>query len=222
MINVIYKQSDMRYIFLTSDNPKELERLDYKWYNSGTNPTHVNIHPYQFNMLHLYDMDNHTNYKHITYSSVCKQPEGSLSYSDVVIEEPNLSAEEVLTIMNEICKEHSYSGEHCREGCPFSHNEYCRNWMAEHPEETIKACLEWKQTQEDLKTIIEPPKLKSYWAVKCYEDATYESEFFEDENSAIDFAKVKAQSKLFCGENKSFYVVKVYTYIDKADKKEMN
>jgi len=200
---------------------KELERLDYKWYNSGANPTHVNIHPYQFNVLHLYDMDSDKNYKHITYSLVCKQPEGSLSYSDVVIEEPKLTAEEVLTIMNEICKEHSDSGEFCRAGCPFSHNEYCRNWMAEHTEETLKACLEWKQAQEDLKTIIEPPKLKSYWAVKCYEDATYESEFFKDENSAIDFATRKAQSKLYCGENKSFYVVKVYTYIDKADKTEV-
>ena len=199
---------------------KELERLDYKWYSSGNNPTDVNIHPYQFNVLHLYDIDSDRPYKHITHSSVCKQPEGSLSYSDIIIEEPKLSAEEVLFIVNEICKEHSYSGENCHGNCPFSHNEFCTRWRAEHPEETIKACLEWKQTHEGLKTT-EPPKLKSYWAVKCYEDATYESEFFKDEKSAIDFAMRKAQSKLYCGENKSFYVVKVYTYIDKADKKEM-
>lgn len=202
---------------------KELERLDYKWYNGhnvGANPTQMNIHPYQFNVLHLYDMDSHINYKHITYSSVCKQPEGSLSYSEVVIEEPKLIAEEILTIVNEICKEHSIDGDDCHENCPFHHNEFCTKWRAEHPEETIKACLEWKQTQEALKTT-EPPKLKSYWAVKCYEDATYESEFFKDEKSAIDFAMRKAQSKLYCGENKSFYVVKVYTYIDKADKTEV-
>ena len=196
---------------------KELERLGYKWYSSGTNPTDVNNRPYQFNVLHLYDMDMDRPYKHITHSLVCKQPEGSLSYSDIIIEEPKLTAEEVLNIVNEICKENSYGGENCHDNCPFNHDEFCTKWRAEHPEETIKACLEWKQTQE----AIEPPKLKSYWAVKCYEDATYESEFFKDEKSAIDFAKKKAQSKLFCGENKSFYVVKVYTYIDKADKKEM-
>ena len=77
---------------------KELERLGYKWYSSGTNPTDVNIHPYQFNVLHLYDMDMDRPYKHITHSLVCKQPEGSLSYSDVVIEEPLLSSNNVNTV----------------------------------------------------------------------------------------------------------------------------
>lgn len=199
---------------------KELERLNYKWYNSGDNPTYVNIHPYQFNVLHLYDMDRHINYKHITYSSVCKQPEGSLSYSDVAIEEPKLTAEEVLTIMNEICKEHSDSGEFCRAGCPFSHNEYCRNWMAEHPEETIKACLEWKEAHEELEKVSQPKICKERWVVKCLEDACYESPLLDTEENAIKFAKLKAKEKIFEDGNRSFYVVKVYTFVDYKEEVE--
>lgn len=199
---------------------KELERLDYKWYNSGANPTHVNTHPYQFNVLHLYDMDGDRNYKHITYSLVCKQPEGSLSYSDVVIEEPKLTAEEVLTIMNEICKEHSDSGEFCRAGCPFSHNEYCRNWMAEHTEETLKACLEWKEAHEELEKAIQPKICKERYAVKCLEDACYESALLDTEEDAIKFAKIKAKEKIFEGGNRSYYVVKVYTFVDYKEEVE--
>lgn len=193
---------------------KELERLDYKWYSSGTNPTHVNIHPYQFNVLHLYDMDSDKPYKHITHSLVCKQPEGSLSYSDVVTEEPKLTAEEVLTIVNKICKEHSYSGENCHGDCPFSHDEFCRNWMAEHTEETLKACLEWKEAHEELEKAIQPKICKERYAVKCIEDACYESKLFDDEEAAIRYAKLKAFDNIYDGGNRSFYVVKVYTCVD--------
>ena len=28
MVNIIYKNTDLRYIFLTSDNPLELEKLE--------------------------------------------------------------------------------------------------------------------------------------------------------------------------------------------------
>ena len=199
---------------------KELERLDYKWYSSGTNPTHVNIHPYQFNVLHLYDMDSDKPYKHITYSLVCKQPEGSLSYSDIIIEEPKLSAEEVLFIVNEICKEHSYSGENCHDNCPFSHDEFCTRWRAEHPEETIKACLEWKEAHEELEKVIQPKICRERYAVKCLEDACYESPLFDDKEDAIEFAKSKAKEKIFEGGNRSFYLVKVYTFIDYKEEVE--
>lgn len=192
---------------------KELERLGYKWYSG------VNIHLYtnptgHFNVLHLHDMDEDINYKHITHSLVCKQPEGSLSYSDIIIEEPKLSAEEVLFIVNEICKEHSYSGENCRDNCPFSHDEFCTRWRAEHPEETLKTCYEWLEAKKDLEKIIQPKICKERWAVKCLEDACYESPLLDTEEDAIKFAKSKAKEKIFEGGNRSFYVVKVYTYVD--------
>lgn len=199
---------------------KELERLGYKWYCSGTNPTHNTYHPYPFNVLHLYDMDDDRDYKHITYSLVCKPPEGSLSYSDIIIEEPELSAEEILFIVNEICREHSYSGENCHDNCPFSHDEFCTRWRAEHPEETIKACLEWKEAHEELEKVIQPKICRERYAVKCLEDACYESQLFEEEEAAIKFAKIKAKEKIFEGGNRSFYVVKVYTFVDYKEEEE--
>lgn len=149
-----------------------------------------------------------------------KPLEPSMVISDVVTEEPNLTAEEVLTIMNEICKEHSDCGEFCRAGCPFSHNEYCRNWMAEHTEETLKACLEWKEAHEELEKAIQPKICKECYAVKCLEDACYESKLFDDEEDAIRYAKLKAFDNIYDGGNRSFYVVKVYTCVDYKEEVE--
>lgn len=190
-----------------------LEKLGYRWYSSGDLPTKRMQPPYSFSLLYLYDADERTHYKHLTTGNkadcVCRE---ATKFSDVFYKE--LPTEEILTAINEICKEHSYSGENCRDNCPFNHGEFCTRWRAEHPEETIKACLEWKEAPEELKKVIQPKICRERYAVKCLEDACYESALLDTEEDAIKLAKIKAKEKIFEGGNRSFYVVKVYTYVD--------
>ena len=169
--------------------------------------------------MYLHDIEERTPYKHLTTSSqtdiICRE---ATKFSEVFYEE--LSPEEVLTIVNKICEEHSYSGANCHGGCPFSHNEFCTRWRAEHPEETLKACLEWKEAHEELEKIVQPKICKERWAVKCLEDACYESPLLDTEENAIKFAKLKAKANIFEDGNRSYYVVKVYTYVDYKEEVE--
>ena len=190
-----------------------LEKLGYRWYSSGDLPTKRMQPPYSFSLLYLYDADERTHYKHLTTGNqadcICRE---ATKFSDVFYEE--LPTEEILTAIIEICEEHSSDGSNCTCSCPFNHNEFCTRWRAEHPEETLKACYAWIEAKKDLEKASQPKICKERWAVKCLEDACYESPLLDTEENAIKFAKLKAKEKIFEDGNRSFYVVKVYTFED--------
>ena len=73
-------------------------------------------------------------------------------FSDLII--PDLTAEEVLQVINDICNTYSNCSYDCKKECPFC-NGYCKEWMAKHPEETVAICAKWKSDHEKKKPEIE-------------------------------------------------------------------
>lgn len=88
-------------------------------------------------------------YKHITWG---EEKEGT-EFSDLIL--PELTAEEVLKIVDDICETKSYNEKNCSPNCPFCHGIFCRQWMAEHPTETVEICAKWKSDHEKKEPEIE-------------------------------------------------------------------
>lgn len=75
-----------------------------------------------------------------------------IEFSDLVI--PDLMAEEVLQVINDICNTYSNCSYDCKKECPFC-NGYCKEWMAKHPKETVEICAQWKYDHEKKEPEIE-------------------------------------------------------------------
>ena len=75
-----------------------------------------------------------------------------VEFSDLII--PELSAEELLQIINDICNTYSNCSYDCKKECPFF-NGYCKEWMAKHSKETVEICAKWKSDHEKKEPEIE-------------------------------------------------------------------
>ena len=116
---------------------EEAERLCYRWNSTANLPTSKAI--YSGSTIHFYEKDEFTDFKNITWS---ENTEGVTEFSDLIM--PELTAEEVLKIVDDICETKSYNENNCSPNCPFCHGIFCRQWMAEHPTETVEICAKWK------------------------------------------------------------------------------
>lgn len=130
---------------------EEAERLGYVWYGTMRNPTDgINS---AGNTIYFYDAGTtplSTDYKHITHSY--NADNATTEFSDLIL--PELTAEELLQVINDICNTYSNYSCDCKKECPFS-NGYCKEWMAKHPKDTIEICSKWKSDHEKKEPEIE-------------------------------------------------------------------
>lgn len=128
---------------------EEADRLGYKW-NDHCVPTDCRMLKGSGMTIHFHEKSEWTDFKHLTWSD---KTEGVTEFSDLIL--PELTAEEVLKIVNDICETKSYNEKNCSPNCPFCHGIFCRQWMAEHPTETVEICAKWKSDHEKKEPEIE-------------------------------------------------------------------
>lgn len=124
----------------------EANRLGYRWAD-GTLAT--NVCCTENASIKFHSEDTRRPYKYITWGEVKEGTE----FSDLIL--PELTAEEVLKIVDDICETKSYNEKNCSPNCPFCHGIFCRQWMAEHPTETVEICAKWKSDHEKKEPEIE-------------------------------------------------------------------
>lgn len=78
-----------------------------------------------------------------------------IEFSDLII--PDLTAEELLQVINDICNTYSNCSFDCKKECPLCHG-YCKEWMAKHPKETVEICAQWKSEHEK-----KEPEIETEW-----------------------------------------------------------
>lgn len=122
---------------------EEAERIGYLWAN-GDSPT-KSFFP--SNTL-VFREDGLR--KNISWTG---DGDKNTEFSDLIL--PELTAEEVLKIVDDICETKSYNEKNCSPNCPFCHGIFCRQWMAEHPTETVEICAKWKSDHEKKEPEIE-------------------------------------------------------------------
>ena len=124
---------------------EEAERLGYRWCSSEKLPTEK---VYIGNTIHFYAESEFADFKHISWSD---KTEGVIEFSDLII--PELTAEEVLSTISEICInthcENCYLGNYCDKT-----NSACSLRSME-PKLIIDACIKWKSDHEKKEPEIE-------------------------------------------------------------------
>lgn len=129
---------------------EEAEKLGYKW-NNNCVPTDFSMFKKTGMTIHFYNKDERKDYKYITWSD---NTDGATEFSDLIL--PELTAEEVLSICGEICKEYSNKGCDCEVECPFSyHGPSCTVYRAENYDKVIEACEKYKSEHEKKEPEIE-------------------------------------------------------------------
>ena len=119
---------------------EEAESLGYKWYGSAGLPTGRN--EYSGMTIHFHEPSIVCDYFNITWSD---RTEGVTEFSDLIIPDHELSAEEALLAYDQMCKEH-----YCCNDCPIygivGHE--CAHKMDEHITEIVDAIKKWKADRE--------------------------------------------------------------------------
>lgn len=159
---------------------EEAERLGYCWLCSEKLPTEK---VYEGNTIHFYAESEFADFKHITWSD---KTEGVTEFSDLIL--PELTAEEVLVITNEICSTYSDEMIDCNTKCPFYHSIFCKKWMAKHPKEAVEICAQWKSDHEKKEPEIE-------WVYRVFGAENYGEKFFQTEEEAIKRCEELAKSQ---------------------------
>ena len=129
---------------------EEAERLGYVWYGTKGKPTERSVHDIG-DTIHFYDAGTNSfsaDYKHITHScQIC-----NTEFSDLIIPDPELSAEEALLAYDQMCKEN-----YCCNDCPLygilGHE--CTHKMEGHITEIVDAIKKWKADHEKKEPEIE-------------------------------------------------------------------
>ena len=115
---------------------EEAERLGYLWYSGRENPTEK---VYGGNTIHFHAESEFSDFKYITWSD---KTEGVTEFSDLIL--PELTAEEVLRIRHEICRE---AKRNCCSCILLNKNsDYS---------DTIRVCAQWKSDHEKKEPEIE-------------------------------------------------------------------
>lgn len=127
---------------------EEAERLGYKW-NNNCVPTDCRMVEIPEITIHFYGKNEYSNFKHIAWSD---KTDGVTEFSDLIL--PELTAEEFLQVINDICNTYSNCSSDCKKECPFCKG-YCKEWMAKHPKDTIEICAQWKSNNEKKEPEIE-------------------------------------------------------------------
>ena len=124
---------------------EEAERLGYKWRNnvSATDCTMFNI---AGNTIHFYEHNELVSHRYITWTD---KTDGVTEFSDII--RPELTAEEVVPILTEICNR--YNGNEDCEGCPLNGLERICNgnecpFTFKDYEQVMEICAKWKSDHE--------------------------------------------------------------------------
>ena len=155
------------------------EKLGYRWrggYKISEYKKHRTGHT-----IHFYSPSHSTNYNHILWSD---DTEGVTEFSDLIL--PEMTAEEFLQVINDICNTYSNFSRDCKKECPFC-NGYCKEWMAKHPKDTIEICAQWKSSHEKKEPEIE-------WVYRVFGAENYGEKFFQTEEEAIKRCEELAKS----------------------------
>ena len=151
---------------------EEAERLGYRWVGDAKLPTDKTVDSGM--TIHFYNKNEREDYKHITWSD---KTEGVTEFSDLIL--PELTAEEVLEICGEICKEYSNKGCDCEVECPFSyHGPSCTVYRAENYDKVIEACEKYKSEHEKKEPEVE-------WVYRVFGAENFGEKFFNTEEEAI-------------------------------------
>ena len=134
---------------------EEAERLGYVWYSTKGKPTERSTHSIG-DTIHFYDACKNSfsaDYKHITHS--CDTGDSVIEFSDLIIPDPELSAEEALLAYDQMCKEN-----YCCNDCPIygilGHE--CAHKMDGHIGEIMDAIKKWKADREK-----KEPEIEWFW-----------------------------------------------------------
>lgn len=119
---------------------EELERLGYKWYGTERKPTEA---CYDNDTGHAIYVHNDNGYNNITHSNNLEKV--THNFSDLIIPDPDLSAEEALLAYDQMCSENYYCSD-----CPIygilGHE--CARKMDGHITEIVDAIKKWKAEHE--------------------------------------------------------------------------
>ena len=160
---------------------EEAEKLGYKW-NNNCVPTDCRMVEIPEITIHFYGKNECSNFKHIAWSD---KTDGVTEFSDLIM--PELTAEELLQVINDICNTYSNCSCDCKKECPFC-NGYCKEWMAKHPKDTIEICAQWKSSHDKKEPEIE-------WVYRVFGAENYGEKFFQTEEEAIKRCEELAKSQ---------------------------
>lgn len=197
-------------IHCNSDDEKkalleEAERLGYVWYGTKGKPTEKSVHGIGCT-IHFYDKGRNifsANFKHITHS--CNTGDSVIEFSDLIIPDPELSAEEALLAYDQMCKEH-----YCCNDCPIygilGHE--CAHKMDGHISEIMDAIKQWKADHEKKEPEIETVDICRI--IKVLPDGRKRCAHEEDLASGSTDAEIKilveAELKRYCMEHDGEYI----------------
>lgn len=126
---------------------EEAERLGYRWRGDGEYPTDANVHSGM--TIHFYGPSSSCGFFHITWSGKTKDV---TEFSDLIIPDLELSAEDALLAYDQMCKEH-----YCCNDCPIygilGHE--CAHKMDGHISEIVDAIKKWKADHDKKEPEIE-------------------------------------------------------------------
>ena len=159
---------------------EEAEKLGYRW-RGGYKISEYKKYRTGYT-IHFYEPAIGTSYKYITWSD---DTEGVTEFSDIIL--PEMTAEEFLQVINDICNTYSNCSYDCKKECPFCKG-YCKEWMAKHPKDTIEICAQWKSYHEKKDPEIE-------WVYRVFGAENYGEKFFQTEEEAIKRCEEIAKSQ---------------------------
>ena len=162
---------------------EEAERLGYRWYSDGEYPTDADV--YSGTTIHFYKPSIGCGYFHITWSG---KTEGVTEFSDLIIPEPELSAEEALLAYDQMCREN-----YCCNDCPIygilGHE--CAHKMDGHITEIVDVIKKWKADREKKEPETEKKEPEIEWVFKGVADIVgcNEIEFFVSDKAAMEWCE---------------------------------
>ena len=129
---------------------EELERLGYKWYGTERKPTESCDDNDTGHAIYVY---NDNGYKNITHSN--RREEATHNFSDLIIPDSDLSAEEALLAYDQMCREN-----YCCSDCPVYGivGDECTHKMDGHISEIMDAIKQWKAEHEK-----KAPEIEWFW-----------------------------------------------------------
>ena len=161
---------------------EELERLGYEWYRTKRKPTEACDGKYVGHAIYVY---NDSGYKYITHSNNLR--EVTHEFSDLIITELELSADEALMLRGAICEEKNCGY------CPLSKSnngegETCNKFLKNHPGKAVELLAKWKSDNEKKEPEIE-------WVYRVFGAENNGEKFFQTEEEAIKRCEELAKSQ---------------------------
>ena len=142
---------------------EEAERLGYRWYGNAGLPAGRN--EYSGMTIHFHEPSITCDYFNITWSD---GTEGVTEFSDLVIPDLELSAEEALLAYDQMCKEN-----YCCNDCPIYGilGRECAHKMDGHIAEIVDAIKKWKADREknDSEAWKKEPKIETVDICQIFE-----------------------------------------------------